>query len=173
METDKNNSQHIFYKSLAVFFLCGFSCFWHADNVCLGEEKGPSEEESGSFWKSKPTEIYEADLQVLDKISGKVFHYKLKINEPIAVGDLTIVLKRCFRNDPSENREIYAFIEVYEKKKYRSLSDLISKDKFGNVVTDKIKGNKLFAKYLFASSPGINKFIHPVYDIRAEFPANQ
>lgn len=125
-------------------------------------------DDAESFWLSKPEEIYETKVQILDKISGKFFCKKIAIGEPIVCDDITIVLKRCFKNNPSENREIYAFIEVYENNNQKK-REKISYDKFGNRINEKVKGKKIFAKYIFASSPGINHFEHPIYDIRLEF----
>ena len=129
-------------------------------------------DDAESFWQSKPQEIYETKIQILDKISEKFFSKNIAIGEPIVCDDITIVLKRCFKNNPSENHEIYAFIEVYENnnnKNNKKKRKKISYDKFGNQINEKIKGKKIFAKYIFASSPGINHFEHPIYDIRLEF----
>jgi hypothetical protein len=103
-------------------------------------------EENESIWDSKPDEINAVDIQILDKISGKVFNQCIKTNMPIVFGNIEVHLKRCFKNNIDDTKEISAFIEIYEGQK------------------------KIFAKWLFASSPSINVFSHPVYDVRIDFP---
>jgi hypothetical protein len=102
-------------------------------------------EDDVSIWESKPLEIYAAKIQILDKISGKVFRQKLQTNMPVTFGSIKLTMKRCFQNNPEDSKEICAFIEIVEK--------------------DEI----IFSKWLFASSPSVNLFIHPVYDVRVEF----
>ena len=48
----------------------------------------------------------------------------------------------------------------------------VTVDRFGNQIIEKINGEKIFAKYLFASSPAINQFQHPIYDVRVEFSSD-
>ncbi|MDR1560842.1 MAG: DUF2155 domain-containing protein [Holosporaceae bacterium] len=98
-----------------------------------------------SIWESKPIEIHHAKIQILDKISGKVFRRIIKTNESIVFGTIELKLKKCFKNSPEDNNEIYAFIEIMEN------------------------GKVIFSNWLFASSPSINLLAHPVYDIRVEF----
>ncbi|MDR2766377.1 MAG: DUF2155 domain-containing protein [Holosporaceae bacterium] len=102
-------------------------------------------EEKSSIWESKLLEIYGAKVQILDKISGKVFQQRLSVNKPISFGSVQLTLRRCFQNGPEDNKEIYAFIEIVEN------------------------GRKIFSKWLYASSPSVNQFVHPVYDVRVEF----
>jgi hypothetical protein len=98
-----------------------------------------------SLWNSLPIEQFEANIQILDKISGKVFRQKIKLGTPVTFGTISIKLKRCFRNSPEEKKEVYAFLEVEENEQ------------------------KIFSNWLFASSLSINLFAHPVYDLRVEF----
>ena len=98
-----------------------------------------------SIWDSRPEEIYHAQIQILDKISGKVFRKIIKIGEPYRFGNMRMDLKRCFQNSPEDKNEIVAFVEIYEND------------------------NKIFANWLFASAPSVNLFEHPIYDVRVEF----
>ncbi|MDR2781708.1 MAG: DUF2155 domain-containing protein [Holosporaceae bacterium] len=98
-----------------------------------------------SIWESEPIEIDSVKIQILDKVSGKVYREIIKLNSTKVFGSIELKLKRCFKNGPEDNREISAFIEINEKN------------------------NVIFANWLFASAPSVNLFAHPVYDIRVEF----
>lgn len=102
------------------------------------------DEESSSIWESNPIEINAVNVQVLDKISGKVLKKRVKVGEPLEFGGIQVTLKRCFKNAPEDSKEIYAFVEIGERK-------------------------SLFARWLFASSPSVNIFEHPQYDVRVGF----
>ena len=147
-----------------IFFVAGLLLF--GDSFAIEEST-----EADSFWASQAIEIQEVQIQVLDKISGKVYRGKIRVGDPVAFGNLTILLKRAFKNDPSEDKEIYAYIEIYESPTDGPYMD-VSVDRFGNRVIEKINGEKIFAKYLFASSPAINQFSHPIYDVRVEFSSS-
>lgn len=108
------------------------------------EENDTTQEDSSSIWESNPIEIDAVNVQVLDKISGKVIKKRIKVGEPIEFGGIQVTLKRCFKNAPEDSKEIYAFVEIGERK-------------------------SLFARWLFASSPSINIFEHPQYDVRVGF----
>ena len=98
-----------------------------------------------SIWESFPVESDNVNIQVLDKISGKVFKSKLKLGQPVRFGTVTIDLEKAFVNSPDDLNEVYAYIKIQED------------------------GEVVFNDWLFASSPSINLFTHPVYDIRIEF----
>ncbi|MDR0968456.1 MAG: DUF2155 domain-containing protein [Holosporaceae bacterium] len=102
-------------------------------------------EEEPSIWDSEPIEIDDATVQILDKVSGKVYREKIKLNQPKVFGSIELTLKRCFKNSPEDDKEIAAFIEIKENER------------------------TIFANWLFASSPSINLFSHPLYDVRVEF----
>lgn len=101
--------------------------------------------EEPSIWESEPIEVDNANLQILDKVSGKVYRENLKLNTPRSFGSIELRLKRCFRNSPEDENEVFAFVEITEGKRV------------------------IFADWLFASSPSVNLFSHPIYDIRVEF----
>jgi hypothetical protein len=111
-------------------------------SACLASDDGMKDP---SIWDSYPIEIDNANIQILDKISGKVFRQTIKVNKQITFGNIQLTLKRCFKNSPEDSKEIYAYIEIHEN------------------------GAMIFSKWLFASSPSINLFSHPIYDVRTEF----
>jgi hypothetical protein len=101
--------------------------------------------EESSLWESDPIEIDSAKIQILDKISGKVYRKNIKLNSKEKFRSIELELKRCFKNSPEDEKEISAFVEITEN------------------------GKVVFSNWLFASSPSINLFSHPIYDIRIEF----
>ncbi|MDR0753241.1 MAG: DUF2155 domain-containing protein [Holosporaceae bacterium] len=101
--------------------------------------------EESSLWESDPIEIDSVKIQILDKISGKVYRESIKLNYKKKFRSIELELKRCFKNSPEDEKEISAFVEITEN------------------------GNVVFSNWLFASSPSINLFSHPIYDIRIEF----
>lgn len=110
----------------------------------LGKEKGNDDQEEASIWDSRPEEISAVNVQILDKISGKVIKRRIEVGQPLEFGGIKVTLNRCFKNAPEDPREIYAFIEISERR-------------------------PIFSRWLFASSPAINLFEHSQYDIRIEF----
>ena len=87
------------------------------------------------------------DLKILDKISSKNTLVKLKNGELVTFKDLSIKSLKCKNSEFDDNPEITAYIQV---------QDLINKD--NNEVF-------IFNGWTFSSSPAINPFDHPVYDI--------
>lgn len=102
-------------------------------------------EASSSIWESFPVKSDSVSIQILDKISGKVFRSKLNVDQPARFGTITISLEKAFVNSPDDEDEVYAYIKIEENEKI------------------------IFRDWLFASSPSVNLFTHPVYDVRVEF----
>ena len=99
-----------------------------------------------SFAKDN-TESTFTDLKILDKISSKNTLVKLKNGELIKFKDLSIKSLKCKNSEFDDNPEITAYIQV---------RDLVNED--NNEVF-------IFNGWTFSSSPAINPFDHPVYDI--------
>ena len=87
------------------------------------------------------------EIKILDKVSSKTNLLKLKIGEEKKFQNLLIKTLRCKNSEFDDNPEITAYIQV---------KDLINKD--NNEVF-------IFNGWTFSSSPAINPFDHPVYDI--------
>lgn len=98
-----------------------------------------------SIWHSEPEEIKAVTIQVLDKISGKVFRQKVTVDNDVTFETLKISVKRCFKNGEADPKEIYAYVVVKDNEKLQ------------------------FSGWLFASSPAVNLFEHAIYDVRIEF----
>ena len=87
------------------------------------------------------------DLKILDKISSKNYLIKLKNGELIIYKDLSIKSLKCKNSEFDDNPEITAYIQV---------KDLTNKE------NDEVY---VFNGWMFSSSPSIEPFDHPVYDI--------
>ena len=87
------------------------------------------------------------NIKVLDKISSKNILIKLKNGEETKHKDLLIKSFKCKNSKFDDNPEITAYIQV---------RDITNKNKDGVFV---------FNGWMFSSSPSIEPFDHPVYDI--------
>ena len=87
------------------------------------------------------------DIKILDKISSKNTLVKLKNGEEIKYKDLLIKSLKCKNSKFDDNPEITAYIQA---------KDLTKKDNDDVFV---------FNGWMFSSSPSIEPFDHPVYDV--------
>ena len=87
------------------------------------------------------------EIKILDKVSSKTNLLKLKIGEQKKFQNLLIKSLKCKNSEFDDNPEITAYIQV---------KDLTNKD--NNEVY-------IFNGWTFSSSPAVNPFDHPVYDI--------
>ena len=87
------------------------------------------------------------EIKILDKVSSKTNLLKLKIGEEKTFQNLLIKSLKCKNSEFDDNPEITAYIQV---------QDLTNKD--NNEVY-------IFNGWTFSSSPAVNPFDHPVYDI--------
>ena len=98
----------------------------------------------------KSDEIFigkKTDLKILDKISSKNELIILKNKEEYIYKDLAIKSMKCTNSKFDDNPEIKAYIQV---------RDLTKEDR-DNVY--------VFNGWMFSSSPSIEPFDHPVYDV--------
>ena len=87
------------------------------------------------------------EIKILDKVSSKNNLLKLKIGEEKKYKNLLIKSLKCKNSEFDDNPEITAYIQV---------QDLTNKD------NDEVF---IFNGWTFSSSPTINPFDHPVYNI--------
>jgi len=87
------------------------------------------------------------DIKILDKVSSKSDLFKLKIGEEKKYKNLLIKSFKCKNSEFDDNPEITAYIQV--------------KDSTNND-NDEVF---IFNGWTFSSSPTINPFDHPVYNI--------
>ncbi len=86
-------------------------------------------------------------IKILDKISSKNISLKLINGENFEYSDLIIKSIKCKHSEFDDDPEITAYVQVI---------DLNNKKK------DEVY---VFNGWMFSSSPSINPFDHPVYDI--------
>ena len=87
------------------------------------------------------------NIKVLDKISSKNTLLKIKNGELIEFKDLSIKSLKCKNSEFDDNPEITAYIQV------RDLTNKNNDEVF------------VFNGWMFSSSPSIEPFDHPVYDV--------
>ena len=87
------------------------------------------------------------EINILDKVSSKNTILKLKINEEKKFQNLIIKVLKCENSKFDDDPEITAYIQV----KDLNISD--NKKVF------------IFNGWTFSSSPTLNPFDHPVYDL--------
>jgi len=87
------------------------------------------------------------DIKILDKISSKNTLLKLRNGELITFKDLSIKSLKCKNSEFDDNPEITAYMQV------KDLTDENNNEVF------------VFNGWMFSSSPSINPFDHPVYDV--------
>jgi len=85
-------------------------------------------------------------LQGLDKVTARVWTFEARIGEAVRFGTLEIYPRFCDRTPPEEPPESKAFIDIFEARP--------GEERVG-----------LFHGWMFASSPALNAFEHPVYDV--------
>ena len=87
------------------------------------------------------------DIKILDKISSKNTLLKLENGKLKKFKDLEIKSIKCKNSEFDDNPEITAYIQV------RDLTNKNNDEVF------------VFNGWMFSSSPSINPFDHPVYDV--------
>ena len=97
--------------------------------------------------KTKANEGNFIEVKILDKVSSKNNLLKLKIGEEIKFKNLLIKSLKCKNSEFDDNPEITAYIQVQD---------------LNNTGNDEVF---VFNGWTFSSSPTINPFDHPVYDI--------
>lgn len=149
-------TKHCFFAAIVCFLSCEFTSANSVvppqhialPNFSSSGEKQETEDdqdksETASIWDSRPIELNAVYVQILDKVSGKIIVRRIEVGQPLEFGGIKVILRRCFKNAPEDCHEIYAYIEIFEKR-------------------------LIFSRWLFASSPAINLFEHPLYDVRIE-----
>ena len=94
--------------------------------------------------------IYEGsfiELKVLDKVSSKNHKINIKIGEEKVFKNISIKPLKCKNSEFDDSPEIIAYLQVKDLK---------------NIGNDEVF---VFNGWTFSSSPSINTFDHPVYDL--------
>ena len=82
----------------------------------------------------------------LDKITGRIIRFDVKVNETVQFGALQVTPKVCYSRPSTETPQTTSFVKVSEETLDR-----------------KIQG--LFSGWMFAASPGLHAVDHAVYDV--------
>ena len=87
-----------------------------------------------------------AVFNTLDKITANVGQVSIFVGQSADIfGNLSVFVGTCHKTPPEETPEVTAFVQMTTVRKE--------------------KKEMLFSGWMFASSPGLNPFEHPVYDI--------
>lgn len=82
----------------------------------------------------------------LDKITGRIISFEVKIDETVEFGALLVTPRVCYTRPTTEPQNTTSFIEVDE-------------------ITVAGDTKHLFSGWVFASSPGLHGVEHPIYDV--------
>ena len=87
-----------------------------------------------------------AVFNTLHKITAQVSRVSVPVAKPRRLfGHLDVLVRTCRKAPPEETPEVSAFVQVTGVRQG--------------------KKEKLFSGWMFASSPSLNPFEHPVYDL--------
>jgi len=87
-----------------------------------------------------------AVLQGLDKLVARVHEIEAPLNKETKLGTLRILVRQCVVSPPEAPPEASAFLEISEQRPGEEV-------------------RKVFAGWMFASSPALSALEHPVYDV--------
>ena len=87
------------------------------------------------------------ELKILDKVSSKNYKVQIKIGEEKIFKNISIKPFKCKNSEFDDNPEIIAYLQVKDLKNIRNNEVFV------------------FNGWTFSSSPSINTFDHPVYDL--------
>jgi hypothetical protein len=108
-----------------------------------------------------PAPISGAELQGLDKISGRVTKFTAAFNQKVRFGTLEIDVTDCRKAPPEDPPESAAFLEIQDLRGRSALASDAAVSTTGVAEA----GHQVFRGWMFASSPALNSLEHPVYDV--------
>ena len=98
-------------------------------------------------YKSFASDLRFVEIKILDKVSSKTSQLSLNIEQETKFENLIIKILKCKNSEFDDNPEVTAYMQV---------QDITLKN------NDKVF---VFNGWTFSSSPSINTFDHPVYDL--------
>jgi hypothetical protein len=87
-----------------------------------------------------------AIFAALDKVTGRISHLEIPINETVQFGALKVTPRVCNTRPPTEAPHTSSFVEVDEIKLNGEIE-------------------RIFTGWMFADSPGLHAVEHPVFDV--------
>ena len=91
---------------------------------------------------SNPVAVFDG----LDKITGRIISFEVKIDETVQFGALQITPRVCYSRPPTDPPQTDAFAQVDE-------------------IDEQKKVKRIFSGWMFAASPGLHAVDHAVYDV--------
>ncbi len=90
-------------------------------------------------------------VRALDKVNARTRDFSVHVGEVLQYGSLDVYVRYCEKRPPEEIPEIYAFLEVIDRR-------LDGRGGEG-------AREQLFSGWMFASSPALSSLEHSVYDV--------
>lgn len=125
-------------------------------------------------------------VRALDKITARYKDLTAAIGESVKFGSLEITPRFCDKRPPEEFPETTAFLEIFDRDLSRARSTALvevrTRDSssgvrsksadavapaaaMGSDLPAALDPDRIFAGWMFASSPALNPLEHPVYDV--------
>ena len=82
----------------------------------------------------------------LDKITGRIIRFDVKVDETVQFGALQVTPKVCYSRPSTQTPQTTSFVKVSEETLDKKIQDL-------------------FSGWMFAASPGLHAVDHAVYDV--------
>lgn len=95
---------------------------------------------------AKEIEMNTAQMQAMDKITGRVSVVDIPVNGEVNFGSFSIVVRACKATPPEETPENYAFVDVAD-------------------TTQDGQQVNIFKGWMLSSTPALNAIEHPIYDV--------
>lgn len=96
--------------------------------------------------QAREIDMNTAQMQAMDKITGRVSVIEAPVNSEIRFGSFSIVVRACKTRPPEETPENYAFVDVVDN--YNGENPV-----------------NIFKGWMLSSSPALNAVEHPIYDV--------
>lgn len=95
---------------------------------------------------AKEIKMNTAQMQAMDKITGRVKVIEVPVNSNVEFGTFSILVRDCQTRPPEETPENFAFVDIVDNN------------------TDGSKFN-IFRGWMMSSTPALNAVEHPIYDV--------
>lgn len=100
---------------------------------------------SRAVWATE-IDMNTAQMQAMDKITGRVSIINVPINTDVKFGSFSIVVRTCKTRPPEDTPENFAFADIV--------------DSYNNE-----QPMNIFRGWMMSSTPGLNAVEHPIYDV--------
>jgi hypothetical protein len=113
------------------------------------EKESKNQDSNKLLVGNQPSErfVNNAELQIINKITGKVYKIRAKIDEPVVFERLEIIPLKCWKSFPEENPENKLLLRIFETNQHSRKKELI------------------FYGWIFSSTPSVSGLEHSLYDV--------